>query len=468
MNAPRPELTRGIGLIGGMAVNVGNIIGTGVFLKSRVMTCNVDDPWWVLAVWLGGGLLALAGALCYAEICAMIPESGGDYVFMRRAYGRLTSFLFGWTVFAIMKTGSQAALAVGFAIFLNVALGGQLDALQLQLPLPGLVLHLSGISLVALAVLWLVALANCLSVATSGNTASILTIIKVGMVLAVAVSALLWGHGDWAHLAASGGAGSCEGVAASARGGFAGVGAAMLGALWAYDGWNNVAPLSGEVRDPQRNLPRVFLGGMLVVIALYVAVNLAYFYVLTPLQIASVSSTSSVATEVIKTFVGPAAVTLVAVALMFSSIGSLHASVLSNSRVPFAMARDGLFFRSLAKISPRTRVPVRAVMAQAVWASVLALSGSYDTLTDSVIFASWLFYGLTAGSLFIFRRTLPDAVRSYRAWGYPLVPAVFIVLTIALLVTSFFAAPRQALAGLAMIVAGLPFYFYWTRVNAQG
>ena len=456
----QPQLTRGIGLLGGMAVNVGNIIGTGVFLKSRVMTCNLGDPWWVLTVWLVAGLLALAGALCYAEICAMLPESGGDYIYMNRAYGRLTSFAFGWTVFAIMKTGSQAALAVGFAIFLNVALGGQLEALQFVLPAG---LHIGGLSVVALTVLWLVTAANCVSVAASGNTAAMLTLIKVGIVLAVAVTAFLFGHGDWEHLSTSGATGSCEGVAASARGGVGGVGAAMLGALWAYDGWNNVAPLSGEVRDPQRNLPRMFLGGIFAVIALYVAVNLAYFYVLTPQQIASVSAQSSVATEVIKMFVGPAAVSLVAVALMFSSMGSLHASVLANSRVPFAMARDGLFFRSLAKVSPRSRVPVRAVLAQALWASVLTLSGSYDTLTDSVVFASWLFYGLAAGSLFIFRRTLADAVRPYRAWGYPIVPAIFILLTVALLIASFIAAPRQALIGLGLIAAGLPFYFYWTR-----
>ena len=464
MTTAQPELKRGIGLIAGIAINVGNVIGTGVFLKSRVMTCNVDDPLWVLAIWCVGGLLALAGALCYAEISAMMPESGGDYVYMRRAYGRLTSFMFGWTVFSIMRTGSQAALAVGFAIFMNIALGGQLAALQLSLP--GTALSLSGISVVALLALWLVTLANCLSVSTSGNTASVLTLIKIAMVLAVAVSAFIWGQGDWAHLGTAAAGGSCEGVESSARGGIAGIGAAMLGALWAYDGWNNVAPLAGEVRDPQRNLPRVFLGGMFVVIALYVAVNAAYFYVLSANEIASISPTSSVATEVIQRFVGPTAVILVAIALMFSSLGSLHASVLANSRVPFAMARDGLFFRGLAKVSPRTHVPVRAVLAQAVWASVLTLSGSYDTLTDAVVFAAWLFYGLTAGSLIIFRRTLPDAPRPYRAWGYPVVPAVFILLTVLLIGSSLTASPRQAMIGFGLMLAGLPFYWYWTRQTA--
>jgi APA family basic amino acid/polyamine antiporter len=237
----------------------------------------------------------------------------------------------------------------------------------------------------------------------------------------------------------------------------------MLGALWAYDGWNNVAPLAGEIRDPQRNLPRAFVGGMLVVAFLYVFVNLAYFYVLTPLQVASVSATSSVATEVLRHFLGPAAVSLTAVALMVSSFGALHSSVLANSRVPFAMARDGLFFRGLAHLSERANVPARAIIAQAAWASVLALSGSYDTLTDSVIFASWLFYGLSTASLFVFRRTMPDAPRPYRALGYPLIPIVFVLVTAALLVNTFIAAPREAIRGVVVLLAGLPLYWYWSR-----
>jgi len=257
--------------------------------------------------------------------------------------------------------------------------------------------------------------------------------------------------------------GTCDGVAASARGGIAGFGAAMLGALWAYDGWNNVAPLAGEIRDPQRNLPRAFIGGMLVVGVLYLFVNTAYYYTLSPLQIASIPADSSVATEVLKRFLGPVAVSLTAVALMISSFGSLHASVLSNSRIPFAMARDGLFFRGLAKLSPRSNVPVRALLVQAVWGSVLAASGTYDTLSDSVVFASFMFYGLSTASLFVFRRTMPDAPRPYRAVGYPVVPFVFLLVTAALLVNTFIAAPRQALQGVGLLLLGLPFYWYWSR-----
>jgi APA family basic amino acid/polyamine antiporter len=192
-------------------------------------------------------------------------------------------------------------------------------------------------------------------------------------------------------------------------------------------------------------------------------VNLAYFYALAPGAIASISTASSVATEVLKRFLGPVAVSLMAVALMVSSFGALHSSVLANSRIPYAMARDGLFFRALGMLSPRTHVPVRAILAQAFWASILALSGSYDTLTDSVIFALWLFYGLSAGSLFVFRKTMPDVPRPYRAFGYPLVPSVFLLVTAALLANTFFAAPKEALLGVGFLVAGLPFYWYWSR-----
>jgi APA family basic amino acid/polyamine antiporter len=454
-SAVRRELIRGVGPWGAIAVNVANMIGTGVFLKTRVMTCNVGSAKTVLLVWIAAGLLSLAGTFSYSEIAAMMPEAGGDYVYLRRAYGRMVGFLFGWMSFAVAKAGSQAALAVGLAIFMNVALGGLLQHWRL--------FGVSGLTLVALGAIWTVALINCASVSAGGRMALGLTIAKVGLVLGVGVGAFLLAPGAWSHLAGSAAAGTCEGVAASARGGIAGFGAAMLGALWAYDGWNNVAPLAGEIRDPQRNLPRAFVGGMLVVAFLYVFVNLAYFYVLTPEQIASVSTNSSVATEVLRRYLGPAAVSLTAVALMISSFGSLHSSVLANSRVPFAMARDGLFFRGLAHLSARSNVPARAILAQAAWASVLAVSGSYDTLTDSVIFASWMFYGLSTASLFVFRRSMPDAPRPYRALGYPLVPAVFVLVTAALLVNTFIAAPRQAFQGVAVLLAGLPLYWYWSR-----
>jgi APA family basic amino acid/polyamine antiporter len=463
VTAATGELTRGVGPWAAMAVNVANMIGTGVFLKTRVMTCNVGSAKMVLVVWLAAGLLSLAGTFSYSEIAAMMPEAGGDYIYLRRAYGRLVGFLYGWMAFTVARAGSQAALAVGLAIFMNVAFGGILDRWHVDAALFGQHLSMSGLTVVALAAIWMVALINCASVASGGRTALVLTLAKVGLVLGVGIGAFVFSAGDWSHLMGSGLLGTCEGVSSSARGGIAGFGAAMLGALWAYDGWQNVAPLAGEIRDPQRNLPRAFVGGTLVVTALYLFVNVAYYYALTPLQIASVPTSSSVATEVLKRFLGPMAVSMTAGALMVSSFGALHASVLANSRIPFAMARDGLFFRALVRLSPRSNVPVRAILAQAAWASVLALAGTYDTLTDSVIFASWLFYGLTTASLFVFRKRMPDAPRPYRALGYPLVPMVFLLVTAALLINTFVAAPREALRGVAVLAAGLPFYWYWSR-----
>jgi len=459
VEAKRPELVRALGLGAAIAVNVANMIGTGVFLKARVMTCNVGSATTVLIVWVAAGLLTLAGTFSYAEVAAMIPEAGGDYVFLRRAYGRFTGFLYGWTCFTVIRAGSQAALAVGFAIFLNVALGGGLDRELVRLG----AFHLDGLTLVALASIWAVAWVNTRPVTTGGQAALVLTILKVLLLVAIALGAFVLAHGDFGHLAAPVAAARCEGVAGSARGGITGFGAAMLGALWAYDGWSNVTPLAGEIKDPARNLPRAFVGGTVLVGALYVIVNLSYYFVLTPTEVADVAANSSVATEVMTRIAGPAAVTFMAVALMLSSLGALHASVLANSRIPFAMAREGLFFRPLGAVSEKTRVPVRAIIAQAAWGSLLALSGSYDTLTDSVVFAAWLFYGLSAGSLFVFRRTLPEAPRPYRAFGYPLVPALFILVTIALIINTFVSSPRLALVGVAVMLAGLPFYLYWAR-----
>jgi len=446
-----------------ISVNVSNMVGAGIFLKTRVMTCNVGSAKVVMLVWIAAGLLSLAGTFCYSEVAALLPEAGGDYVYLRRAYGRLVGYLFGWMAFAVFRTGSQAALAVGLAIFMNVALGGALEGWHADLHLLGLHATLGGTTLVAVATIWTVTLINCASVSTGGRTALVVTVAKLVLVLAVGVGAFLLAPGAFSHFGESGSGGTCEGVAASARGGVAGFGAAMLGALWAYDGWNNVAPLAGEIRDPQRNLPRAFIGGTLVVAALYLFVNTAYYYVLTPLEIASIPQISSVATEVSKRFLGPTAVAFTAIAMVVSSFGSLHSSVLSNSRIPFAMAREGLFFKALARLSARSSVPVRALLAQATWASLLAISGTYDTLTDSVIFASWLFYGLVVGALFVFRRTLPDAPRAYRAPGYPFIPIVFMLATLALIINTFIATPRQALYAAATLIAGLPFYWYWAR-----
>ncbi len=458
-----PELIRGLGPIAAISINVGNIIGTGIFLKARVMTCNVGTPWRVILVWIAAGLLALAGALTYAELTTMRPHAGAEYVITKDAYGRVWGFLNGWSQFLISRTASAAALAVGFAIFMNDLLGGKLDAVYFNLILPGGYQipfgHLQVVALITIAVTTLI---NCAAVSVTGHVASFITILKVVVVLGVGLAAFFYQDGSWGNLWMANNGGNCEGVAVTG-GGMSGFAAAMLGALWAYDGWNNVSYMAGEVKHPERNLPLALIGSMIIMIALYVLVNLSYYYVMTPTEVASVSATSSVAADSIRRVLGPVAVTLMAAVMMLSSWGSLQTSILGTARIPYAMARDGVFFQSLARVSKSTSVPVVSLIVQAVWASVLAVSGKFDQLTDLAIFAFWLFYGMVTASVFVFRKREPNAPRPYRTWGYPVVPALFVLVTVYLIVFTIKNAPLQSLIGLAIIAAGLPVYFYFSR-----
>src|SRR5438270_2065720 len=447
------QLIRGLGLTAAIAVNVANIIGTGVFLKARVMTCNVGTPGVALTVWLVAGLLSLAGALTYAELLAMFPRAAGEYVVMRDAYGRPWGFIYGWTQFAIARSASAAALAVGFAIFLNALLKGALN--QTFFTLPYINVPFGRLQLVALAAVALTVLINCAAVTFSGGVATFLTSIKVLLLIAVGLGAFFYSGGDWSHLSQASVGGTCEGVAIT-TGGLAGFAAAMLGALWAYDGWNNITFLAGEVKNPERNLPLGLIISMFLVMGLYLLVNVAYYHVLTPTEVASVPASLSVAAEVVRRLLGAIALTLMAAAMMTSSLGALHASILATSRVPYAMARDRLFFKGLARISPRTHVPIRSLIALGIWSGLLALSGSYDQLTDAAVFALTLFYAFVAGSVFIFRRHMPDTHRPYRTWGYPVVPIIYLVVTASLLARIVWDARSAMSATIALFLAGHP------------
>jgi APA family basic amino acid/polyamine antiporter len=457
--APKVTLARGLGLVAALSILVGNVVGTGVFLKARVMTCNVGSPALVLGAWAAAGLLSLAGALTYAELAALWPRAGGEYVFVREAYGPGAGFLYGWMQLFIAKTGSQASVAVAFAIFVNDLTGGALAAASFAPEPFGRPLRLGAMQLAPLALIALATALNCAAVAVGGRAAAALTAVKVALVLGVGAGAFALADGSWGHLAASAAGGACEGVDPAARAGAAGFGAAMLGALWGYDGWNNLTLVAGEVKDPQRNVPRALVGGTLASIGLFLFVNLAYFYVLGPRAVADVPASSSVARETAARFLGPTASAAVAVGLVASSVGTLHTSVLTGARIPYAMARDGLLFRGLARLDPRSRVPARALALQGAWAALLALSGSFDALTDYALFGSWLFYALVGASVFLFRRRLPHAERPYRAWGYPAVPALFVAAAALLLANALYTAPRRSLVGLALIAAGLPVYY---------
>ncbi len=458
-----PSLERGLKLFAAISIVVCTVIGTGVFLKARVMTCNVDSPVIVLFVWVAAALLSLAGTLTYAELAAMMPEAGGEYIFLREAYGPRWGFVYGWTQFSICYSASQAAKAVAFAVFLNVLLTGSLESTFFSWKIAGYTLSFGWLQVIALLIVAFMTAINCFAVSVSGGVASLLTVLKIALVFGIGVGALVFAKGDWSHFQLGNIGGTCEGVSHGSIGGWGGFAAAMLGALWAYDGWANLTILAGEVQDPGRNIPKALIGGMLLIAVLYVLVNLSYFYVLTPTEVASVSLTSSVATQVVLRFLGPVATGLMAAGLMISTVGSLHTGILTAARVPFAMARDGLFFQALGKVSERSHVPVYALIVQAVWISVLVLSGSFDTLTDYVIFAAWIFYGLNTASVFIFRKKLPNAKRPYRTFGYPFVPAVFLIVTVWLIISTITTAPLRSLIGIGFIALGIPLYSYWNQ-----
>ncbi len=477
-------LIRGLGLVAAISLILGNVIGTGVFFKARVMTCNVGSPTWVLIAWIAAGFLTLAGALTYAELTAMKPKAGGEYVFLRDAYGKIPSFLYGWMQIFIAKTGSQAAVAIAFAIGLNDflktdpddkigPLGQTLFATSVKAP----IFEITTLQLVAVGMIVLFTVINCASVRLGGWIATILTFVKIGLIAFVGLGAFVFvTGGDFANFSLFNDGGACEKVSESVRYGsanysfFAGFAAAMLGALWGYDGWNNLTLVAGEVKNPKRNLPIALIGGTTLIMLLYIFVHVAYFYVLDPTAIANVSKDSAVAKVVVENFVHfgtGLAVSIFTIGLMISSIGTLHTSILSGARVPYAMAKDGLMFRSFGKLSA-THVPVVALIFQGIWACLLALSGSFDTLTDYVIFGSWIFYALVTSSVFVFRRKFPDAERPYKALGYPVVPVLFILVALWLLINTVISNPRNSLMGLLLILLGLPVYYYLTKVYSSG
>jgi APA family basic amino acid/polyamine antiporter len=484
------SLVRGLGLIAAISIIIGNVIGTGVFLKARVMTCNVGEPEWVILAWIAAGLLSLAGALTYAELSAMKPEAGGEYVFLRDGYGRLSSFLYGWMQIFIAKTGSQAAVAVAFAIGLNDFYNGSLKQMLARVIFydkTGLfnddptrfafAYELTSLQLIAVLLIAIFTILNCASVILGGHLATVLTFVKIFLIVFVGLGAFIWvTGGNFGNFSLINNGGKCEGVDEAVKFGSAsysftaGFAAAMLGALWGYDGWNNLTLVAGEIKQPQKNIPLALIGGTALIMLLYVAVHFAYYYVLDPTAIASVSKDSAVAKEVVARFFGGdptsfatgLAVAIFTVGLMLSSVGTLHTSILTGARVPYAMAKDGVMFQAMGKLSKKTKVPVTALFVQGIWAAILALSGSFDTLTDYVIFGSWIFYALVTATVFVFRRTNPEAERPYKAFGYPVVPVLFLLVAGWLLVNTMINSPKQSFIGIFLILLGLPIYYYLT------
>ncbi|MDQ6872149.1 MAG: amino acid permease [Gemmatimonadota bacterium] len=457
------ELVRALSLRDAIAL-VLTVIGTGVFLKTAPMAQLVGSPSKVLLVWVAAGLLSLAGALTYAELGAMIPEAGGDYVFLREAYGGLAAFLFGWTNLAVIATGGIAAVATILASFLSAFL--PLDAVWAtrDFHFLGQVVHwrLGIQQLVAVAVIILFSAINARGVAAGARVQWIATLAKLGAIAIIVIGVFLLSRtGSWQQLRAP--------VTAGVGGGPSAFGAAMLAALWAYQGWANVAMVAGEIEKPERNIPRALIYGMVIVIGVYLLTNVAYFYALPFGEILTSNSTAyrdalPVAAKAAQTFFSYGA-KLVSIAFIIAVVGTLNGIILMNARVPFAMARDGLFFRQLGGLNLTTGVPVNAIWVQAIWACVLALTGTFDQITTSAIFALWIFYALVGSSLFVLRGKLPAAPRRYRTPGYPVVPILFILVAVWLVINSLRAYPVESVAGLLLIALGLPFFLFFRRTG---
>lgn len=454
------ELVRALSLRDAIAL-VLTVIGTGVFLKTAPMAQLVGSPSNVLLAWLAAGLLSLAGALTYAELGAMMPEAGGEYVFLREAYGDLPAFLFGWSSVMLIASGGLAAVSTALASFLSSFVPLNAVFVTHDFHMLGQVVpwRLGIQQVVAVAVILLFSWINARGIQLGSRVQWASTVAKIGGIAIIVLGALLLSRtGSWDHL-------KKPVTAAIAPGGIGAFGAAMLAALWAYQGWSNLPMVAGEIEKPERNVPRALIFGMLIVILVYLVTNLAFFYALPFSEILTANSTAyrdalPVAAKAAQTFWRYGA-QIVSLAFMISAIGALNGITMMNARVPFAMARDGLFFGGLAKVGETTNVPANAIWFQGIWACVIALSGTFDQITTSVIFAVWVFTALVGTSLFVLRRKLPAAPRRYRTPGYPVVPALFILVALWLVINTLTASPVESAAGLFLIALGLPFFFYF-------
>ena len=453
LHSSRPSLQRVLGVWSAASIVIGTVIGSGVFLVPTSMIANLGSVKMLFVVWVVAGLLSLFGALTYAELAAAMPEAGGEYVYLNAAYGPFWGYLYGWTQFWVAKSGSIATLAAGFYTYLTVFLP---ILAQPVLITPFMIgpnhtrfeIHYG--QLVAIAVILMLAGVNYVGVRVGGNLQILVTGIKLTLIFAVIAVGIFSGKGDFSHFAQH----------IPSAGGMVGFFAAMVSALWAYDGWNNVSMVSSEIRDPSRNLPRALILGTLAVITTYLLINVAYFYVLTPVEVAG---SQRLAANMMDHLYGSTAAAAVSVAVMISIFAALNGSILTGSRVPYAMARDGLFFKTAAKVHPKFLTPGNSVILLCLWSSVVVLSGWFDDLYNFVIFGSWILYLMTAVSVFVLRRKRPDLVRPYRTVGYPIVPVLFVAMACFLLVYTFNARPRESGMGLFLMGLGVPMYYYWKR-----
>jgi APA family basic amino acid/polyamine antiporter len=459
------ELARVLGPVAATAVVVGSVIGSGIFLKAPVIAQSLGRSDLILGVWVGCGVISMLGALASAELGAMLPQAGGPYVYLRAAYGPLTAFLWGWVEFWVARTGSTAALAVVFT--------GRLAQLFEPLAGPENEWARKGVAVAAIVLLVVI---NVAGARWGGLVQNVVTTIKAATLVALMVLPFVVGQAAWGNLATE-----APPQAASLS---LGIAAAMAAVFWAYDGWGNIGPVAEEVKDPGRNIPIALIGGLVILITLYVGVTIAYHLVLDMTAVQSVARPRFVADVFCGRLLGDIGSKLAIAAVMCSTFGALNSNVLTGPRVIFAMARDRLFLEPMRRVHPRWRTPINAIVGEMSWACVLVLfadvlagklgwllsvlsAGAYehkpdkdpfDVLTDFVIFGSYIFYTLAVAGVLVLRRKRPDLARPYRTWGYPAVPVLFVLSSAWFLINMFIALPVESVAGLVFIAIGAVAY----------
>ncbi len=421
-------------------LTLGSVIGSGIFIvPATVLTQTGGSLGLALFVWVAGGLLSLLGALTYAELASMKPESGGIYVFIRDAFGGGVAFLYGWAMILVIASATVATLAVAFAAYLRE------------------LTTLSPAAMKAVAVVMIAAIAaiNAFGTRRSANLQNWTTAIKVGAILLMSALLLTRGHGLNDVSAALPVAGGSVLTA---------LGAAMLGVLWAYEGWHYITFSAGEVIDPQKNFARGIIVGTAALIGIYLLANVAY---VAALGVQRSASSERIAAEAVSQILGPGAGKLIALAILISMFSAANAVVLTASRVYFAMARDGLFFERMASIHPRWQTPAFAIIASCAWAAILALSGTFEQLLTYVVFTGWAFYALGAASIFYYRRHAADVPRPFRVPGYPWTPLLFILTAAAIVLNTVFLQPGRTAIGIGLVLLGVPVYWFWRRKKTE-
>lgn len=426
------DLPRKLTLFDGTALLVGSVIGSGIFVVPSLIARHVPEPGLAIGIWVFSGLLVLCGALTLAELGAMLPQSGGLYVYMREAYGPFWAFLYGWTIMLVAIPASVAALTSVFLLYL-----------ELFVPL-----GLAAEKAIGIGVLLGLALVNTRGARLGAGVQNVFTVLKAGGLAGLVALAVLTRRGDVSHLLPLAPSGFSGGLLAA-------VGLAMISTLFAYDGWQFVSLVAGEIREPGRNIPRSIVGGVLIIIAIYVSANLAYIYVLGHPRIAA---SERVAADAMRAMIGPAGATAIAAVICCSTFGAISANVLAAPRVLFAMGRDGLLFPQLARVHPQHGTPSNAIWALAIWAALLTLTGGYEHLITLSGFANWIFFTMIVLSVIVLRRKHPGWERPYRVTGYPLTVIVFVVVSSVFVLNTLVESPRSSLMGMGLLVLGVPFY----------